>query len=44
LKLAGLATDDVVGVAGKLGHHRRGGTRRRSPRLGAGQVAAFDNP
>lgn len=48
LKLAGLATDDVVGkLAGKLGHSpAHGGTLDAGFRLGwgAGQVAAFDNP
>ncbi|HET6163449.1 MAG TPA: hypothetical protein VFG37_07250 [Planctomycetota bacterium] len=48
LKLAGLATDDVVSkFAGKLGHApAHGGTLDAGFRLGwgAGQAAAFDNP
>jgi len=48
LKLAGLATDDVVSkFAGKLGHSpAHGGTLDAGFRLGwgAGQAAAFDNP
>ena len=48
VKLAGLATDDVVGrIAGKLGHApAHGGTLDAGFRLGwgKGEVAAFDNP